>query len=176
MVDENTYSIADVSVNDTPVGRVWTNNNDELEFEPVAQTNEADRITALVESAKILGLPADRAYASVLEAMNRDGKYAYTQAEGPAPEPKEAIAETPLPTPYRLVYDENNVVTGLALDDDSQAKVRENGQWVDPISDDDPRYWGTFEFVTDNAVPLYDKLVSESAAPTLDDFQEVRFE
>jgi hypothetical protein len=75
---------------------------------------------------------------------------------------------------YSVTYDdETKEVLGLVWDDNGEVFVRENGEWVSPTDEDERIYGGSLHYVSEDATELFDKLVQDKNAPTLESFKEV---
>lgn len=75
---------------------------------------------------------------------------------------------------YSITYDDDSrEVLGLVWDDNGEVYVRENGEWVVPVEEDERIYGGSLRYVSDKATELFDKLVQDENTPTLESFKEV---
>ena len=146
------YSVADVTYGGVPVGKLWTDNETVIDYNPVDpddSTVEAiKRVGVLLSSARKIGLKPDLAFAGILQVLSKDQQFAYEQSTSPT------LEDEPQ---YFQVTDENGTVVGMTVDSDAEGdKVRENGQWVDPTGPDDERAFGPSTPVDESAVAAFD--------------------
>ncbi len=170
-----------ISTKNGDIGKIWTDN--ETGFGYLAYVPEPDamplvsHVTGLVRSSDIIGATASVGYSSVIMALTNDDKYKLTASEGPLSVLVNPNSEDAKVSPYSLSVEDDGTVLGLSeTDEEGDTFIREDGEWieVDP-EEDDPRVYGpSFEYVSEEAVELYDKLSEGDKSHTLENYKDVR--
>lgn len=172
------------------VGILWNDNGD-FGFSANPTDNNKELVKKIIERQEILNetsLEAATKYAVLFDYIHDDQSCLSILSQGDTEEMQALIAAaTPkqysqqelsgLLQPsgnYSITYDdETKEVLGLVWDDNGEVFVRESGEWVVPNDEDERIYGGSLHYVSEDATELFDKLVEDKNAPTLESFKEV---
>ena len=155
-------------------------------FVPVVQSSEAVKgfgvVSDLIKAALIASsLTAEDSYFGILGSLDKRDGFSYESGSGESiPKPERdttgltQYAMESQPSQFYVRLNEDDEVVNFVWDSVNGMYVREGGEWVEATPEnwpDDDDYF--LQYVTENSVTTYDKLVTSNKAPTIDDLEVV---
>lgn len=138
-------------------------------------------ITNLIKAALLASrITAEDCYFGILGSLDKREGFSYESGSGelvkPEPDFSGLVQDEidQLPSPYFIRLNEDDEVVSLVQNLGDDLSVRENGDWVEPTDSNYPDNGNYFiEFVSEDAISEYDRIVNENKAPVLTDFKVI---
>lgn len=177
---------ANIQYNNESVGTLYFDDTqDKFGFIPVITSSAAAPgfgiVSGLIKASLLASrITASDSYFGILGSLDKREGFSYESGSGDLIKPTRDTSglgqfnNEQNPSPYYLRTNENEEVVSLVQDTGDGLLVRERGDWVAPTEanyPDQDNY--DIDFVSEDSIPTYDRIISENKAPVLTDFKVI---